>query len=209
MPVRAIQKLIKRRRQKRARRAFEHFPIGEGDLVIDAGANFGSVTLRLLGQGARVLAFEPNPVAFRHLERAFGDHPQVQCIPKGLSDHNGKARLYLHKRHEDNALFYSEAASLMADKRNINPDAGVEIELLDIAELIEAQEGRIRLLKLDIEGGEYAVLHRLLDTGLIKRIDQVFCETHELKIPSCRRETRRLRRRLADMDIRHVNLDWV
>jgi len=209
MPLKVIQKILKRRRQKRARRAFEHFPIRHGDLVIDAGANFGSVTLRLVAQGATVLAFEPNPVAFRHLERAFGQHPQVQCIPKGVADQNTQADLYLHKRYEENALFYSEASSLMADKRNVSEDQKVPVELVDIADIIRPQAQRIRLLKLDIEGGEYAVLHRLMDTGLIHEIDQVFCETHELKIPSCRLETDRLRRRLAEADIRHVNLDWV
>ncbi|MDQ2069165.1 FkbM family methyltransferase [Natronospira bacteriovora] len=204
-----IRKFLKRRRQKSAVRAFHQFPIESGDVVIDGGANYGRITLRLIGCGAQIKAFEPNPVAFKHLNRAFGEHPQVECIPKGLSDQNGQATLYLHRRHQEHGLHYSEASSLIADKKNVDKDQGVEIELVDIADVVESAGERIRLLKLDIEGGEYAVLERLLDTGLIHRIDQVFCETHESKIPSMRQATRKLRRRLADEEIHHVNLDWV
>jgi len=203
------RRLSKKRRQKASMRAFERFTIEPGDLVIDAGANFGRITLHLIGRGARVQAFEPNPVAFRHLQIAFGNHPQVECIQKGLSDHNGSAKLYLHKKQADDALHYSEASSLLADKRNVDPGNAVEIELVDIAEVVSAAKGQVRLLKLDVEGAEFAILNRLIDTGLIHRIDQVFCETHEGKIPSLREAARELHQRLDREGIRHVNLDWV
>jgi len=209
MIPRTFSKIAKRRRQKKAVRAFRHFSIQPGDVVIDGGANYGRVTLRLIGTGARIEAYEPNPAAFEHLSKAFGQHPQVNCIRKGLSDHNGTAKLYLHHRSEQDSLHYSEASSLIRDKWNISRDNAVEIELVDIADVVNAIDDQIRLLKLDIEGGEYTVLDRLLDTGLIHRIDQVFCETHELKIPSLRNETAKLRQRLARENITHVNLDWV
>lgn len=204
-----LDRLTRRRRQKAAIRAFNAFPIAEGDIVIDGGANIGTVTLPLVGRGARVFAYEPNPFAFAHLERAFGGHPQVTCLQKGLSDRNDSIPLYLHRQHDrDRPLGHSEAASLLADKRNIDARHKVMVDVVDIVEAVASAGNHVRLLKLDIEGAEYRVLHRLLDTGVIHRIDQVFCETHDHKAPSLRHETRRLRRRLAREGIRHVNLDW-
>lgn len=209
MPFSPMQKLMRRRQQKAAVRAFERFPIRPGDVVIDGGANFGLITLYLLGRGARVIAYEPNPDAFRHLHDAFGQHPRVECIRKGLSDTNGTASLYLHQRYAEDALHYSEASSLLADKRNVDGANALAIPVVDVADAVMAAGERVRLLKLDIEGSEYRVLHRLIDTGMIHRIDQVFCETHERKIPSLRRETGRLRKRLKAEGITHVNLDWL
>lgn len=209
MALSLLDRLTRRRRQKAAIRAFNAFPIAEDDIVIDGGANIGKVTLSLIGRGARIFAYEPNPFAFAHLARAFGKHPQVTCLQKGLSDHNGTTPLYLHRQHDPNRpQNRSEAASLLADKRNIDARHKVTVDVVDIVEAVASAGNHVRLLKLDIEGAEYQVLDRLLDSGVIHRIDQIFCETHDHKAPSLRHETRRLRRRLAREGIRHVNLDW-
>jgi len=205
---RFIEKRRKRRREKRTQALFRRQALGPGDVVIDGGANIGAVTVRLAGTGARVLAFEPNPDAFAHLQLAFEGHPRVECIPQALSDYNGEGWLYLHKRHQQKDISYSKAASLIADKRNINPQAVHKISCRDICDVIASLDDRVRLLKLDVEGAEFRILHRLIDTGMIGQIDQVFCETHELKAPSLRAEGRRLRQRLRREGIQHVNLDW-
>ncbi|MCP1726944.1 FkbM family methyltransferase [Natronospira proteinivora] len=205
---RFIETRLKRRRQKHAEALFHQLPLGPNDLVIDGGANVGKITALLAGTGAKVLAYEPNPEAFVQLQCAFEGHPRVECVPQALSDHNGSELLYQHKRHKPGCLDHSEAASLISDKRNIDPDHPIKVECRDIRNLMDSLNTRVRLMKLDVEGAEFAILHRLIDTGHIHQIDQIFCETHELKARSLRKEREHLRKRLRREEIRHVNLDW-
>src|SRR5262245_37862721 len=54
-----------------------------------------------------------------------------------------------------------------------------EIECIDIDRFVRSLVRRVRLLKLDIEGAEIAVINRIIDAGSIDSIDQVAAETHE------------------------------
>ena len=51
-----------------------------GDLAVDCGANMGVVTQRLAATGADVVAFEPDPFAFKTLEQKFAKLPNVTLI---------------------------------------------------------------------------------------------------------------------------------
>lgn len=60
-----------------------------GSTVIDAGAYIGDHTIaysRAVGHSGLVLAFEPNPMAFKCLEHNCGKLSNVHPVPFGLSD---------------------------------------------------------------------------------------------------------------------------
>ena len=206
--VRNAHALIRTPRRRAALRQFERISLAPGDVAIDCGANVGDVTARLAKRGARVYAFEPGPDAFAVLQRRFAGNKRVICRPLAVSDHSGPTRLYLHRRHRPGELGHSTAASLIPTKHNVDPDCSVAVEQMDLAAFILALEARVRILKLDIEGGEATVLNHLIDSGAIQQIDYVFCETHEYKIPGLAGRCRRLRRRLDREGITHVNLNW-
>lgn len=206
--LRKIHDRLKAPRKRAAARAFSAVEFGPGDIAIDCGAHVGEVTADLVSRGAFVYAFEPHPLAFAELDRRFGDHPRVRLFRRGVSDRPGTARLYLHRRASRRPLGRSYAASLLPEKRNLDPEEFVEIEVVCLSEFVLELERRVRLLKMDIEGAEYEVIHRLIDTGAIDRIDHLFCETHELKGPGLTRKTRRLRERLEREGLSQVDLDW-
>jgi FkbM family methyltransferase len=67
-------------------RALTKLNLTTGSLFIDVGANCGQsiAALRSLFPGCAILAFEPNPIAFRYAERAL--HSKARLIsPLGLS----------------------------------------------------------------------------------------------------------------------------
>ena len=66
----------------------------------------------------------------------------------------------------------------------------------------------MKLLKLDVEGVESAILRSLISTRVIHKIDHVFVETHERKVPELKADTDELRQMLKTMKLTHVNLDW-
>ncbi len=131
-----------------------------GDAVIDAGANFGYVTVLaagLVGPAGRVVAFEPNPAArlYCELNARLNALTRVEVLPLGLW-------------HERGALRMTMPAHLLAGARLVPPGtergepmSEEEVELAALDDLIAA--GRLplegcRLVKMDIEGAEPSAL---------------------------------------------------
>ncbi len=206
--LRQLNNLYKAPRKRRAARAFEALRLGPDDLAIDCGANVGDITARLARDGARVHAFEPSPIAFEALTRRVGQIANVSLHNSAVSDHNGTAKLYLHRKLDRDPLGHSAGSSLIAGKHNLDADNSVEVTAIDLAEFIAGLGERVRLLKIDVEGLEAVLINHLIDRKVIERIDQVYCETHEFKVPGLAADCRALRKRLSREGIGHVNLDW-
>jgi hypothetical protein len=68
----------------------------------------------------------------------------------------------------------------------------------------------VRLAKIDIEGAEIGVVNRLIDSGVIDRIDHLVVETHERQQPALAEPTEALRRRIEREGLAgKVRLDWI
>lgn len=79
---------------------------------------------------------------------------------------------------------------------------------LDLIAFIDALPRRVSVLKLDVEGAEVPVLEKLLDTRVIDKINHIFAETHERKVPELAARTLALRNRIAFERRNKLNLDW-
>ena len=179
--------------------------IRPGDVVIDAGAHIGRVSVLFAERGAQVLAFEPHPHAFAALSLTSRDQPNIRPINKAVADGNGTAPLYFHRRGR--GLAWSESASLMRQKRNVDPDQFVEVETVRLADVI-VDTGHVRFLKMDIEGAEYAVLEDLIDTGAHANVHMIAVETHE-RNPALLPAHRSLTARIKRERIRNIDLKWI
>ena len=63
-----------------------------------------------------------------------------------------------------------------------------EIEIIDIKKWFENMNIReVDLVKINIEGGEYELLERMIETGIIKMIDSLQVQFHEISVDSDRR----------------------
>lgn len=101
---------LKRQRPSSALKMRDHVAfanIGPGDLVIDCGANMGHITQMLADKGAEVHAFEPNPDAFKILQKRFEGSPAVRLFPEAVLDGPGMMTLYLHLNYERNPERFS------------------------------------------------------------------------------------------------------
>lgn len=63
-------------------------------------------------------------------------------------------------------------------------------------------------MKIDVEGAEVPILEAIISNGLMDRIDRIFAETHEKKIPQLAERTERLRREARARWPDRINLDW-
>jgi FkbM family methyltransferase len=133
--------------------------------VVDAGANEGLYTLfaaRRVGPSGRVLAVEPS---LRELGRLRANVrlnrlDNVRVVPQALADREDKARLLLAEaahagQNTLGAFIYAGVAA--ADE--------VMVDRVRLDDLLAAQgHDRIDVIKLDIEGAEFAALRGAEET---------------------------------------------
>jgi len=124
------------------------------------------------GYGVQVHAFDPTPSAMAMVEER--DLPrQFEFHPWAVAGEDGTLTLYRRVRHD------GSASSVMY---TMSPDDAVDEEgIVTPAYTVESILGQlahthIDLLKLDIEGAEYAVLDSMLDSDL--RPKQLLVEFH-------------------------------
>jgi FkbM family methyltransferase len=156
-----------------------------GDVVLDFGANVGRTVAAFADRGCVVFGYEPNPDAFASLWNRVGGRPGVTLVNAAVGEADGTARLYLHRGYRRDDPDHFEASSLLSDKPNVDPDRYYDVPVRDAAALVEAHP-QVALVKIDVEGAEYAILKRLILSGAVDRIARIAVETHEDRIESLR-----------------------
>jgi FkbM family methyltransferase len=127
-----------------------------GDVVADVGAQIGYITLAMatLAKGrVTVHAFEPEPNNIQRLRNNIALNPgvDVRVVEKAVSDTNGSIRLYLSKDHN------AGTHSTISGGSNVS-EAFVEIPAVTLDHYVSEQGiSALRLIKIDVEGGEYEV----------------------------------------------------
>lgn len=133
-----------------------------GDVFHDIGANvgfFSVIAARLVGPTGQVWAFEPEPANAAVLRRniALNGLGNVHLRQQAVSDHGGSGHLQLAVYAGGHAL---DSAPPPPDSRGTLP-----VELVSIDELLA--DGLVTaptLVKIDVEGGEQAVLAGMAGT---------------------------------------------
>lgn len=121
-----------------------------GALTFDVGANIGTRTEILLSLGARVVAFEPQPICAR--EVAAHGNERLIVVQKAIGSAEGTAKLYFKGA--------SVLASLKPDWKDIPSKGARDVEVTTLDKAIE-QFGVPEYCKLDIEGFEPEALRGL------------------------------------------------
>lgn len=207
--LRRIKKRFKSFKRDKVNVAKEFRHLKAGDIAIDCGANVGKITCQLAETGARVYAFEPNPYAFARLKEATKKYPNVLCFQQAVGAGPGIVKLYLHENAHQDQEYWSTGSSLLAHKSNVNADTYVEVECIDLCQFITELNQPVQLLKMDVEGVECPILKRMIDTDLILRIGQVYCEMHDKRVPELREASDEIRRLVQERNLTHVDLNWI
>ena len=126
--------------------------VKNGDIVIDVGANIGYYTLilaKLVGDGGKVFAFEPEQDNFRLLNKniEINSYKNVVCENMAVSSSNGKCVLYLDHQNKGSHSLVDDGASKQT----------VEIKTISLDEY--SFNSKISLIKMDIEGHEMKALN--------------------------------------------------
>jgi len=158
-------------------------PVRKGDLVIDVGASHGFVACRYAARGARVLAIEPDPDSFLKLQvnvEANGLTHLVQALRCAVGAIEEERPLY--RSHEYGGGM-STTISPRGREQPFHTRDVLPVRIRPLASLwADWGADRIRLLKLDCEGGELEILQSL-PAPLWNRVDSIAIEAHAFAYP--------------------------
>lgn len=132
-----------------------------GDTFIDVGAHVGYHTLlasQLVGNTGRVVAIEASPSTFFALQKnlALNQIQNVRAINIAASDHKGSVNIYRGPDHDlGSSTIYAEV-----QKKGSSLEA--EVPMAPLVEILTPDElKQARIIKIDVEGAEEAVLRGL------------------------------------------------
>ena len=183
--------------------------IRPGDVILDCGANVGDISSRFAASGARVFAFEPSPIVFPVLAGRFLHHPNVECINKGVWDSECTLSFSIPaRRGSADDIDVSEGSSFMQSKHVIGQT--VEVGCVNLVDWLRNFPGRVRLVKMDIEGAECQVLESMLAADVLDKVDYMVVETHEIQMPALAPRIAAIREQLSVRGLsERIRLDWV
>jgi len=85
----------------------------------------------------------------------------------------------------------------------------VSVELVDLVDFLKSRPTMPSIVKMDIEGSEAECLEAILDAGLEKSIGAFLVEAHDRVSTDIAKRLDRIRERIAEGNIRNINLEWI
>jgi FkbM family methyltransferase len=141
-----------------------------GDIIVDLGANEGifSILMGKLYPKVKVCAYEPVVRTYEQLTDniALNEAFNVFPVNKGVDGAICSKEIVVSRDHSGGSTSWC----------TFNPQDHVKVnaEMTTLDEIIR-QVGRIKLLKIDIEGAEYDVLY---NCTLLDKVDNIVAEFH-------------------------------
>ena len=146
------------------------------ECVVDVGANAGIFSTRVSRIAKRVISYEPVPGHFEQLSRNTRGIAHVTAVPKAVSGKPGSIRIY-----RPLAESRSGAHSAFLENQGLSSEAYDEAEAVTLDSVFtEHRITRCDLLKLDVEGAEYDILHAASDETF-SRIHAIHGEYHDVR----------------------------
>ena len=146
-----------------------------GDSVADIGCWMGPISLYLAGKGARVYAADPDPTAYKAFQSNLSLNPTLSTLitPHHLAIAPQRGTFTLYAR----TGYGNSSSSLLARTRDQVQDSTTLG--LTLAEFMEQNAvARFSLIKLDIEGGEFALAEQLLALKQADRYGHLLLSMH-------------------------------
>ena len=131
-------------------------------IFLDIGANIGYHALcaaKKLQDGGQVIAFEPSPETFRHLQEhiALNKFTNITAVQKGISDKTTTAAFYFSGKENTGSSGLSPSGEFSGQS--------ITVELVNGDEWLQQHNiTNIDAVKIDVEGHEMQVLKGLSQT---------------------------------------------
>lgn len=139
------------------------YPLNPNSVIIDVGGYIGSFSDKIISlYNPYLIIFEPVRKYYKILKKKYAGSKNIMVYNYGLSNKNCQQKIYLS----------DDGTSLIKKS-----DRSEKIKLIDTAEFIRKIKN-IDLMSINIEGAEYQVLERLIETSLINKIKYLQVQFH-------------------------------
>ncbi|WP_018984660.1 FkbM family methyltransferase [Salinimonas chungwhensis] len=150
-------------------------------LFIDCGGHDGCSTIKfkLSNPTYEIITFEGNPELWPYYENL-----PTQLVKKLVSDYTGEVEFTIDPVDADGSSIIKEK-NVDFHKKVKNEDCEVLVmPCIDLSDFIEQKARYYQeiVLKLDVEGAEYAILEKMHQDGTLKYITKLYAEFHWNKI---------------------------
>lgn len=161
-----------------------NYDLGEDSIVFDLGGYEGQWASDIFNKyGCQVYIFEPYKVYADNIRNRFSRNNKIKVFEFGLS--KATEKLHLQVSADSSSLF----------KKG---DQSVEVALQDAYQFfIDHTITGIDLMKVNIEGGEYDLLERLIESDFIKRIKNIQVQFHDF-VPHAEERMKEIQQRLSE-----------
>jgi len=141
------------------------------EVILDIGAHIGlfAIYTRALNQAVEIFCLEPEPHNFKRLQENVNDNKleNIICEKLALAKETGTQNLFLSADSHNHSLLENNSAKTLS------------VKTVSLADYLEQRKiKKIALLKMDIEGGEMAVIDGL-NSDLCKKIKAILLEYHD------------------------------
>jgi len=162
----------------------QEYPLSAQSIVFDVGGFRGQWASDIYARyRCTVYLFEPVPEFAAAISARFAANPAIVVYPAALGVEDGEIELRIA---EDASSAFGEGG-----QRLVAP-------VLGLRKLLENQRiDDVALMKMNIEGGEYALLEGMLDAGLMPRIGDLQVQFHDF-FPDAPQRMAAIQRRLSE-----------
>ena len=147
------------------------FDLHDQSIVFDLGGYKGQWASDIYSRyNCRILVFEPVSYFANKIKEKFKKNAKIEtyCLALGAN------------KREEGIGICADGSSIFTASQEMQT-----IEFEDVASFFnQFNIGEVDLMKINIEGGEYELLTRLIETGLIKQIKQLQIQFHNLEADS-------------------------
>jgi FkbM family methyltransferase len=150
-------------------------------IFIDCGAHCGESILeakKRFGNETKIYSFEANTNLANALIDHFKDDNNVKIENKAVWIEDSFIEFYLSTSWSDGSSLYSEKIS-----GGVSKNISLKVPCIDLDSFINSfDKDDYIILKLDVEGAEYEILNKLIDTGTLGRVNEIHGEFHPDRI---------------------------
>ncbi len=166
-----------------------------GDKAVVLGGYLGESSIRLARLGYSVIAFEPvKDFADAILRRARKEAVNIEVVVAAALDHNRGVDLFIQG---------DETTLALGDSKS-----DLRVASVDFADWLNSQGEEIRLMEVNIEGAEFALLNLVIESGSIRRLNSIYIQFHNVQ-PQSSDEAEEIRSKLEVTHRQVWSFDWV
>jgi len=143
------------------------YDLNEESVALDVGGYQGQWASDLFSRyRCNIYVFEPVSDFVERIRVRFIHNDKIKIFPFGLGGYSRTETIYISK----------ESSSIYGANTNCE-----QIKVVDVKDWIyELELDKIELIKINVEGGEYELLDRLIETKLVEKIDNIQVQFHNI-----------------------------